>query len=353
MAQYTKQVWIGGVPIGGGAPISVQSMTNCKTLDVAATVSQIQQLEKAGCQIVRVAIPNTDAVTSFAQIKKQVQVPLVADIHFDYRLALAAIDCGADKIRINPGNIGGKDCLKSVVQLAARNRIPIRVGVNSGSIEKDILREEGGPTVRALVRSAMRNLALCKDFGAEALVLSLKSSDVIETIEAYRQVSQLTDVPLHIGVTEAGTLKSGTIRSAVALGILLHQGIGDTLRVSLTSDPVDEVKVGYQILKSLRLAPPGVTIISCPTCGRTEVDLIAIVNQVENELANMDKNIVVAIMGCEVNGPGEAKEADIGIACGKKSAVLFKNGKIVRKVKEEHIVAELIKEVEEWSPPAV
>jgi len=348
MSQTTKAVRVGNVTIGGGAPVSIQSMTNTKTTDIPATIAQIYRLQEAGCHIVRLAVPNIAAVQAFAEIKKQASVPLVADIHFDYRLALSSMDAGADKIRINPGNIGGKDKLHEVVKKAVAYKIPIRVGVNSGSIEKDILEEEGGPSVKALVRSALRNIEACREFGAEDLVLSLKSSDVMNTVKAYREASRQTDVPLHIGVTEAGTVKTGTIRSAVALGILLSEGIGDTMRVSLTGDPVEEVVAGYQILKSLGLSSKGVTLISCPTCGRTEIDLISIANEVEQRLSSIDKPITVAVMGCPVNGPGEAKHADIGIACGKKGATLFKKGQVIRKIPEDKIVDELLSEIVSW-----
>ncbi len=348
MSQTTKVVRVGNVTIGGGAPVSIQSMTNTKTTDVTATVAQINRLQEAGCHIVRLAVPNTAAVQAFADIKKQVSVPLVADIHFDHRLALGSMDAGADKIRINPGNIGGKEKLREVVKKAVAYRIPIRVGVNSGSIEKEILDEEGGPSVAALVKSALRNVEACREFGAEDLVLSLKSSDVMNTVQAYREASRQTDVPLHIGVTEAGTVRTGTIRSAVALGILLNEGIGDTLRVSLTGDPVEEVVAGFQILKSLGLASKGVTLISCPTCGRTEVDLVSIANEVERRLTNIDKPITVAVMGCPVNGPGEAKHADIGVACGKNGATLFKRGQVIRRIPEDKIVDELLLEIMSW-----
>ena len=344
----TQQVRVGDVLIGGDAPVSVQSMTNTKTTDITGTVEQIKALVTAGCQIVRLAIPNADAVPAFAEIRKQVQVPLVADIHFDYQLALGAMDAGADKIRINPGNIGKAERVREVVKKAVSYHIPIRVGVNSGSIPKSILQEEGGPTVNALVRSAMDNLNLCREFGAEQLVLSLKSSDVLKTVEAYKQVAQQTNVPLHIGITEAGTVRSGTIKSAVGLGILLYEGLGDTLRVSLTGDPVQEVYTGFEILKSLGLHKQGVRIISCPTCGRTEVDLVPIVNAVEQELQNDPHDLTLAIMGCVVNGPGEAREADLGIACGKHSAVLFKKGEIIEKIPEEKIVSILIDQVRNW-----
>jgi (E)-4-hydroxy-3-methylbut-2-enyl-diphosphate synthase len=348
MSRKSIQIKVGSVAMGGGAPVSVQSMTNTKTTDIPATLAQIEKLVTTGCQIVRLAVPNQRAVQAFSKMKKIVTIPMVADIHFDYKLALAAMDSGADKIRINPGNIGDRKKIRAIVQKATRHRIPIRIGVNSGSIEKDILKEEGGATVQALVKSAIRHINLCREFGAELLILSVKSSDVVKTIEAYRKVSRETTVPLHLGVTEAGTVRTGAIRSAIALGILLSEDIGDTIRVSLTGDPVEEVLVGKEILKSLNLIPKGITIISCPTCGRTEVDLVPIVEKVERRLANVNKHITIAIMGCVVNGPGEAKEADIGIACGKNSAVLFKKGKIIKKIPESAIADILIDEALQW-----
>lgn len=326
----------------------MQSMTNTKTENVDGTVVQIQDLAQAGCQVVRVAIPNREAVKAFSRIRKKTALPLVADVHFDYRIALAAIDAGADKIRINPGNIGGRERLEQVVRKAISYHIPIRIGVNSGSIEKDLLRQEGGPTVTAMVKSLLRHVQLCQEFGAEDLVLSVKSSDVLKTIQAYQIISEKTDLPLHIGITEAGTIRYGTIKSSVGLGILLWQGIGDTLRVSLTGDPVEEVLVGLGILRCLNLASGGITVISCPTCGRTEVDLVAIADEIERRIIKYKKKLTVAIMGCEVNGPGEAREADLGIACGRKSGLLFKKGKILRKVAEDRIADELIEEIERW-----
>ena len=337
---------MGNIRIGGDAPVSVQSMTNTKTTDIPATLVQVQALEAAGCQIIRLAVPSKEAVSAFAAIKKQARAPLVADIHFNYELALGAIDAGADKIRINPGNIGTRDKVEKVVKKAIAYKIPIRVGVNSGSIEKDILETEGATTT-ALLQSALRNINLCREFGAQDIVLSLKSSDVLTTVEAYRLAAKRTDVPLHIGVTEAGTVRSGAIKSAAGLGILLAEGIGDTLRVSLTGNPVEEVFVGYQILKSLNLSSRGINLISCPTCSRTQVDLIPIAEEVERRLADIEKPLTVAVMGCVVNGPGEAKEADIGIACGKGSGTLIKKGRVVRKVSESNIVEELVAEVRE------
>ncbi|HPR89238.1 MAG TPA: flavodoxin-dependent (E)-4-hydroxy-3-methylbut-2-enyl-diphosphate synthase [bacterium] len=344
----SRKIRIGPLSMGGDAPIVIQSMLNTKTTDVAGSLEQIDRLHSAGCQLVRLAIPHADALPGFAEIKKHAPMPLVADIHFDYRLALGALDAGADKIRINPGNIGGRDKVRQVVEKAMACHAPIRIGVNSGSVEKDLLEEEGGPTVQALVRSALRHVALCREFGAEDLVLSLKSSDVLRTIAAYQHIAAECDLPLHIGVTEAGTVKAGTIRSAVALGILLHQGIGDTLRVSLTGDVVQEVLAARLILKSLDLIDEGITLISCPTCGRTEVDLVPIAEEVESRLAHVRWPLKVAVMGCVVNGPGEAREADIGVACGRGSAVLIKKGEIIRRIPEDQIVETLVAEVLNW-----
>lgn len=341
----TRRVYVGSVAVGGGAPVSVQSMTNTRTSDVAATLAQIERLTEAGCHIVRLAVPDDESVRAFAAIRQHASLPLVADIHFNYTLALAAMDAGADKIRINPGNIGKREHVREIVQHAVRHAIPIRVGVNSGSIEKSILQQEGGPTVAALVASALNHIEWCREFGAQDLVLSLKSSDVLDTVQAYRLVSQKIDVPLHIGITEAGTVRSGTIKSAVGLGILLHEGIGDTLRVSLTGDPVEEVYVGYHILKSLKLSHRGINLISCPTCSRTEVDMVPIAEEVERRLSGVTHPLTVAVMGCVVNGPGEAREADVGVACGKGSAVLFKKGQVVRKIPEAEIADSLVQEV--------
>ncbi len=344
MRRKTRKVLVGGVALGSGSPVVVQSMTNTKTTDIPATLSQIQQLVDAGCELVRLAVPNQEAVSAFAAIRKQTRVPLIADIHFDYRLALASMDAGADKIRINPGNIGGEEKLAQVIRRAARDHVPVRIGVNSGSLEKELLSTEKGVTVNGLVRSALRWTERCREYGAEQLVVSLKSSDVLQTIEAYQAFAQQSDVPLHIGVTEAGTARSGSIKSAVAMGILLHQGIGDTLRVSLSGDPVEEIFVARQILQCLGLQQPGVTVIACPTCGRTEVDMAPIAEEVEKRLAGLKHPITVAVMGCEVNGPGEARHADIGVACGKNAAVLFRHGKILRKIKADEIADELVNE---------
>jgi (E)-4-hydroxy-3-methylbut-2-enyl-diphosphate synthase len=342
----TRRVWVGKIPLGGGAPVSVQSMTNTKTEDVEATVTQIRQLRAAGCDIVRVAIPNRRAAEAISSIREQIGLPLVADIHFDYRLALAAIDAGADKIRINPGNIGDRARVEAILERAATKGIPIRIGVNAGSLEKELLSKYGGPTAEAMVASAVRHLELCESVGFRDVVLSLKASDVMTTVRAYRMIAAETDCPLHLGITEAGTARTGSIRSAVGLGILLAEGIGDTIRVSLTADPVEEVKVGIEILRSLGLRSKGVTVISCPTCGRAEVDLVSIAEEVEKRLAGIEAPLHVAVMGCAVNGPGEARAADVGIACGRGSGLLFVRGEVVRKVPESQIVDVLVEEVQ-------
>ncbi len=348
----TRRVWVGRVPVGGGAPVTVQSMTNTRTEDVEATVEQIRQLRAAGCEIVRVAVPNRRAAEALPAIREQTGLPLVADIHFDYRLALAALDAGVDKIRINPGNIGDLERVRAVLDRAAERGVPIRIGVNAGSLERDVLEKYGGPTPDAMVASALRHLELCEKVGFRDVVLSLKASDVRTTVEAYRKVAAETDCPLHLGITEAGTARVGTIRSAVGLGILLAEGIGDTIRVSLTADPVEEVRVGFEILRALGLREQGVTVISCPTCGRAEVDLIPIAEEVERRLADVRAPIHVAVMGCAVNGPGEARAADIGIACGRRSGLLFIRGRIVRKVPENQIVDVLVEEVRKLAEKA-
>ena len=344
----TKKIYIGNVPVGGDAPISVQSMTCTKTEDVASTVDQILRLQDAGCEIVRVAVPTREAAEAIGQIKTKIQIPLVADIHFDYRLAVEAIRQGADKIRINPGNIGAKDRVKKILTMAKKRSVPVRIGVNAGSLEKKVIKKYGGITAEGLVESVLDQLRLFQEVAFEDVVLSIKASDVVLMIEANRLLSQKVDFPLHLGVTEAGTPRSGILRSAVGIGTLLAEGIGDTLRVSLTGDPVEEVRAGHDILKSLRLRQRGLTILSCPTCGRLQTRLIAIVEEVERALSEVQKPLTIALMGCAVNGPGEAKEADIGIACGRKSALLFKKGKVIRKLKEEDIVKTLIQEVREW-----
>ena len=344
----TKKIYIGNVPVGGDAPISVQSMTCTKTEDVASTVDQILRLQDAGCEIVRVAVPTREAAEAIGQIKTKIQIPLVADIHFDYRLAVEAIRQGADKIRINPGNIGAKDRVKKILTMAKKRSVPVRIGVNAGSLEKKVIKKHGGITAEGLVESVLDQLHLFREVAFEEVVLSIKASDVVLMIEANRLLSQKVNYPLHLGVTEAGTPRSGILRSAVGIGTLLAEGIGDTLRVSLTGDPVEEVRAGHDILKSLRLRQRGLTILSCPTCGRLQTRLIAIVEEVERALSEVQKPLTIALMGCAVNGPGEAKEADIGIACGKRSALLFKKGKVIRKLKEEDIVKTLIQEVSEW-----
>jgi len=341
----SRQIKVGSLLIGGGAPISVQSMTNTDTCDVSATISQIKRLQSAGCELVRVAVPNIKSASVIGEIKANISIPLVADIHFDYRLALKAIEQGIDKLRINPGNIGDKEKIKMVVESAMKNGVPIRIGVNSGSLEKDLLEKYGHATPEAMVESAMRHVKILEEFGFYDIVISLKASDPLRTIETYRLISDRVDYPLHLGVTEAGTVFAGSIRSAVGIGVLLSEGIGDTIRVSLTDDPVQEVRAGYEILKSLGLREHGVTIVSCPTCGRTQIDIIKIAREVEARLSDIEKPIKVAVMGCVVNGPGEAMDADIGIAGGKGLGLLFKKGKKVRTIPEEQLVNVLVDEV--------
>jgi (E)-4-hydroxy-3-methylbut-2-enyl-diphosphate synthase len=341
----SKKVYFSDQPVGGNAPVSVQSMCNTKTADIKNTTAQIKDLEKAGCEIIRVAVPDEDSASALAEIKAGINIPLVADIHFDYKLALQSIEAGVDALRINPGNIGSDQKVKEVALAAKEAGIPIRVGSNSGSIEKELLNKYGGPTAEAMVESALRNVLILEENNFYDIIISLKSSSIFTTIEAYKLMAEKVDYPFHIGITEAGTPWRGTIKSAAGIASLLTQGLGDTLRVSLTGDPVEEVKVGWQILKSLELRRRGVEIISCPTCGRTDIDLIGLAEKVEKKLALIDKNITVAVMGCAVNGPGEAKEADIGIAGGKEEGLIFKNGEIIKKVKEEELLDELIKEI--------
>ena len=329
--------------IGGGAPVSIQSMCNTRTSDVKASVEQIRRLEEAGCEIIRLTVPDIDAAEAFKEIKRAARIPVVADIHFDYRMAIAAMNAGADKIRINPGNIGGEENVKAVVDMAKACRVPIRVGVNGGSLEKDILARHGRVTAEGLAESALRNVALLERYDFEDIVISLKSSDVRMNYEAYKLVSGRSDYPLHIGVTEAGTPSRGKIKSAAGIGALLLEGIGDTMRVSLTADPVEEVHFGKALLASIGLRRESVEVVSCPTCGRTEVDLEKIATEVELRAGELDKQCRIAVMGCAVNGPGEAREADFGVACGKGEGLLFMKGETVRKVKEEDIVDELIK----------
>ena len=342
----TRKIKVGNIYIGGDSLISVQSMTNTDTRDVEATVKQILKLEEAGCDIVRCAVPDMIAAEAIKDIVKKIHIPLVADIHFDYRLALKSIENGISKLRINPGNIGSIDKIKLVAKAASDKGIPIRIGVNSGSLEKDILEKYGHVCAQALVESALRHVKILEDLNFYDIVISIKSSDVVMMIQSYKQISGKVDYPLHIGVTEAGTTWRGTIKSSVGIGALLAEGIGDTIRVSLTGDVVDEVKVGIEILKSLGYINDGIKFVSCPTCGRTQIDLIKIANEVEERLANCKKNIKIAIMGCVVNGPGEAREADIGIAGGKGVGLIFKKGEIIKTVNEEDLVEELIREID-------
>jgi (E)-4-hydroxy-3-methylbut-2-enyl-diphosphate synthase len=320
-------------------------MTNTKTDDIESTVNQIISLENAGCDIIRVAVPDMASAEAISKIKEQIHIPIVADVHFDYRLAIEAIKQGADGLRINPGNIGDAEIIKKVVETAKSFDVPIRIGVNSGSLEKDLLEKYGGPSPEALVESALRHVEILENMNFEHIVISLKSSDVLSCIHSYKLIAQKVDYPLHLGITEAGTLLTGTIKSSVGLGILLYEGIGDTIRVSLTGEPVDEVKVGFEILKSLNLRQYGINFISCPTCGRTQINLIKIANEVQEKLSHIKKPLKVAIMGCIVNGPGEAREADIGIAGGKKRVAIFKKGEIIKTVSEEDAVSELVKEI--------
>jgi (E)-4-hydroxy-3-methylbut-2-enyl-diphosphate synthase len=321
-------------------------MCNTDTKDVSSTVSQIKQLQEAGCEIIRVAVPDMHSANAISEIKKRIDIPLVADIHFDYRLAIQSMQNGADKIRINPGNIGDIDRVKQIVECAKQRQIPIRVGVNSGSLEKEILHKYGGVTVEGLVESAEKNVKIIEGLGYDNIVISIKASNVVNTIRVYEMISDRSNYPLHIGVTEAGTIFKGTIRSSVGIGTLLAQGIGDTLRVSLTGDPVEEIAVGIEILKSLDIRKQGITFVSCPTCGRTKVNLVAIANQVEQALAKVELPLKVAVMGCAVNGPGEAREADYGVACGDGCGLIFKKGEIIRKVPEDRIVEELLREIQ-------
>jgi len=345
----TKVIKIGKVKIGGSNPIAVQSMCNTDTRDVKATVAQIKQLEKAGCEIIRVAVPDMAAAKVLGKIKKQIKIPLVADIHFSADLALEAMRQGIDKLRINPGNIGSVDKIKKVVEAAKKKRIPIRIGVNAGSLEKEILAKyKGRVTTEGMVESALRHIKILEKLNFRDIAISLKASDVERTAEAYKLLSKKVNYPLHIGVTEAGTIFRGTIMSSIGLGILLYEGIGDTLRVSLTADPIEEVRVGWEILKSLELRKRGITVTSCPTCGRTEIDLISLAKKVEAEMANFDKDIHVAVMGCVVNGPGEAREADLAIVGGKGVGLICKKGEIIKKVDEKKLLKEFLKEVKKF-----
>ncbi len=341
----TRKVWVGKVAIGGGAPILVQSMTKTDTRDVASTVRQIKKLERAGCEIIRVAVPDMEAANVLAQIKQKIRIPLVADIHFDYRLALKAIDSGVDKLRINPGNIGAKWKVKEIVKVASERKIPIRIGVNAGSLPRDILKKHKKASPQALVEAAIRQARVLESLNFESIVVSVKAFDVPTTIKAYELMSKKTDYPLHLGITEAGLPQSGAIRSALGIGLLLAKGIGDTIRVSLTGDPVEEVRVGQEILRSLNLREFGPTIISCPTCGRCEIDIISMTKKVERAVRNVKAPIHIAVMGCVVNGPGEARYADVGIAGGKGYGLLFRKGEIIGKVKEKDLIKALLNEV--------
>ncbi len=341
MRKETKTIQVGNLKIGGDSPIIIQSMTNTATADIEKTVSQIKELEEEGCQLVRVTINNIAAAEAIKEIKKRISIPLVADIHFDYRLALLSIENGIDKLRINPGNIGNDEKVKLVVEAAKKKNIPIRIGVNSGSLEKEILEKYKKPCADALVESAMYHVKLLEKYNFYDIVVSLKSSNVIMMLDAYKKISSLVDYPLHLGVTEAGTKFQGTVKSAIGIGSLLAEGIGDTIRVSLTENPVEEIKVAKEILKVLGYLDTGVEIISCPTCGRTEIDLISLAKQVEKEYENKKNKFKIAVMGCVVNGPGEAKESDYGIAAGKGQGILFKKGKIIKKVEEKKLLEEL------------
>ena len=339
--RISKEVKIGNVWIGGSHPIAIQSMTNTKTEDVDATVKQILALEAAGCEIIRCAAPTMEAAQAFKEIKKQIHIPLVADIHFDYRLAIAAMENGADKVRINPGNIGSTDKIKAVVDVARERDIPLRVGVNSGSLEKHLIEKYGGVTAEGLVESALHQAELIEDMGYDKLVISIKSSDVLMCVKAHELIAGKTNYPLHVGITESGTVTSGNIKSSIGLSLILGQGIGDTIRVSLTADPVEEIASAKQILKTLGLRKGGIEVVSCPTCGRTRIDLIGLAKQVEELVKNYPLDIKVAVMGCVVNGPGEAREADLGVAGGIGEGLIIKKGEILRKVKEEDLLSEL------------
>ncbi|TKB08809.1 flavodoxin-dependent (E)-4-hydroxy-3-methylbut-2-enyl-diphosphate synthase [Desulforhopalus sp. IMCC35007] len=354
--RQTHKIMVGSVPVGGGAPIAVQSMTNTDTAKVSETVAQIKRLEAAGCDIVRVAVLDLEAATAIKAIQDQISIPLIADIHFDYRLAIASMENGADCIRINPGNLGGEEKTKQVVEAARMHKVSIRVGVNSGSIEKDLLKKHGYPSpenTTALIESALRNVRLVEKYGLTDIKISIKSSDVLTTISSYQQISKAIDYPLHLGVTEAGGLIAGTVKSSVALGILLSQGIGDTLRISLTRDPVEEIRVGFELLRSLKIRERGPELISCPTCGRTKIDLFGLAEEVERFVQTMVSPLKVAVMGCVVNGPGEAKQADIGVAGGNGVGIIFKKGKIWKKVDENELMAVFMAELKKMDKEAL
>ena len=346
--EHTKTIQIGTKAIGGGNPILIQSMTNTRTEAVAATVGQIHRLEAAGCEIIRCTVPNMEAALAFREIKKQISIPLVADVHFDYKMAIAAMENGADKIRINPGYIGGRDKVADVVKVAKERNIPIRVGVNSGSLEKELVEKYGGVTAEGIVESALDKVRMIEDLGYDRMVISIKSSDVMMCIKAHEILAGQTDYPLHVGITESGTLFSGNLKSGIGLGVILYQGIGDTIRVSLTGDPVEEVKSAKLLLRTMGLRRGGIEVVSCPTCGRTKIDLIGLANQVEQMVEDIPLDLKVAVMGCAVNGPGEAKEADIGIAGGIGEGLLIKKGEIIRKVPEAELLSVLREELLHW-----
>ncbi|MDB8986964.1 flavodoxin-dependent (E)-4-hydroxy-3-methylbut-2-enyl-diphosphate synthase [Parabacteroides merdae] len=347
--RLSREVSVGSLNIGGNNPISIQSMTNTDTRDAKATIEQIKRLEEAGCDVVRVAVPDMEAAKNIGEIKKNVNIPVIADIHFDHRLALEAIDQGVDGVRINPGNIGSIEKVKMVVNKCKEKNLKIRIGVNGGSLEKELLEKYGSATAEALVESALGHVKILEDLDFCNIVISLKSSDIYKTIEAYELISKKVDYPLHIGITESGSVKKGTIKSSIGVGALLLKGIGDTIRISLTGDPTEEVIVGKEILRSLDLLNDKIKVISCPTCGRCNIDLISVVNEVEEKINKVDKDMTVAIMGCAVNGPGEAKEADIGIAGGKGEGLLFKKGEIIRKIKGDNLVEELLNEIDKFN----
>lgn len=347
--EHTKRVNIGNRVIGGGSPVLIQSMTNTHTEDTQATVAQILELEKAGCDIIRCTVPTIEAAHSIKEIKKQIHIPLVADIHFDYKMAIAAMENGADKIRINPGNIGSRDKIKAVVDVAKQMNIPIRVGVNSGSLEKELVEKHHGVTAEGIVESAIDKVRIIEDMGYDNLVVSIKSSDVMMCVNAHKLIAQKLNYPLHVGITESGTAFSGSIKSSIGLGLILNEGIGDTIRVSLTDNPVKEIEAAKIILKTLGLRKGGIEVVSCPTCGRTRIDLIKLAGQVENMVSEYDLDIKLAVMGCVVNGPGEAKEADLGIAGGDGCGVLIKHGEIIKKVPEEELLSTLKYELDNWN----
>ncbi len=349
MREHTKVIQIGNRVIGGGNPVLIQSMTNTPTENVEATVAQILRLEEAGCEIIRCTVPTLEAAKALAEIKKQIHIPLVADIHFDYRMAIAAMEYGADKIRINPGNIGGPDKVKAVVDVAKERNIPIRVGVNSGSLEKHLVEKYNGVTAEGIVESALDKVKMIEDLGYDNLVVSIKSSDVLMCVKAHEILATKINYPIHVGITESGTVWSGNIKSSVGLGMILGQGIGDTIRVSLTGDPVEEIKTAKLVLRTLGLRTGGIEVVSCPTCGRTKIDLIGLANQVETLVAGYPLDIKVAVMGCVVNGPGEAKEADIGIAGGIGEGLLIKKGEIIRKIPENELLSTLKYELDNWN----